>query len=257
MGQFVFLTRSQTEEIEPSQNLGPNQLLHIGVFLIANDTARRSRYRRLYQPLIESLNGVKMSFIIGKPSRVWSGIIKEENRIYSDIITLPIEENMNLGKTYSYFSYMHEHHSFDYVMKLDSDAILNLPRLLEVLPITPEETYMGRHAVKTNFMLGYGYILSKDLVQFIAKSSHAKKNQKGPEDQMLGKWLAKKKKINQWKNYINLKDKVVNHHTFKYLGSQLHANQIIMHKLKTDEQWMEAAQFFRDTWDVSTNKTGD
>lgn len=128
-----------------------------------------------------------MSFIIGKPSRVWSGIINEENRMYSDVITLPIEENMNLGKTYSYFSYMHQHHSFDYVMKLDSDAILNLPRLLEVLPIEPEETYMGRHAVKTNFMLGYGYILSRDLVDAVAKSSHAKKNQKGPEDQMVGK----------------------------------------------------------------------
>jgi hypothetical protein len=74
--------------------------------------------------------------------------LKWEAERFGDIHTVDMEENMNDGKSYEYFADLARMYQsddanerpWDYAMKVDDDAFLNIPVLLEHLrPMIPRE----------------------------------------------------------------------------------------------------------------------
>jgi len=128
---------------------------------------------------------------------------------YGDIIVMDCAENMDNGKTYTFFSTVAREFNgstasrrrrprYDYVMKADDDTYLRLPALVASLRgAAREDAYYGLQMPCDTenfypfppFMSGMGYALSWDLVQWVASSDLARREQDGPEDMWTGRWL--------------------------------------------------------------------
>jgi len=75
-------------------------------------------------------------------------------------------------------------------MKTDDDVFLHIPNLVNKLTtLSKKGLYLGRQVSGFPFMAGMGYVLSWDLVEWIAASDYPKVNQIGQEDAILAKWL--------------------------------------------------------------------
>jgi hypothetical protein len=84
---------------------------------------------------------------------------------------------------------------YDYVMKTDDDTYLRLNNLADTLNRLPRESlYFGLMSPcfgtkAEHYMSGMGYVVSWDLVEWIAKSDVARTHDTGPEDLITGKWF--------------------------------------------------------------------
>jgi Galactosyltransferase len=121
---------------------------------------------------------------------------------FNDIIIMNCTENMNNGKTYQFLSGVPELFSdrpYDYVMKADDDAYIRLDSLVESLKDKSRvDMYYGlvMPCDKENFfpfppfMSGMGYVLSWDLIEWMAQSDFRRDDTEGgPEDMWTGKLL--------------------------------------------------------------------
>jgi Galactosyltransferase len=121
---------------------------------------------------------------------------------YDDIIILNCKENMNEGKTYSFLSSVPELYGeqqpYDFVMKADDDSYIILDKLVESLRDKPrEDMYYGlKIPCDTEnffpfppFMEGMGYVLSWDLIQWIATADLPRSDNIGLEDMWTGRWF--------------------------------------------------------------------
>jgi hypothetical protein len=79
-------------------------------------------------------------------------ISQSGNTLEDDVTYLNMKENMNQGKTPSWFQYaatvMDDYPSlslFDYIGKLDTDTLLYIPKFLEMVEQTLEQPYHPRH----------------------------------------------------------------------------------------------------------------
>jgi hypothetical protein len=115
-----------------------------------------------------------------------------EARAYGDVLVLDCAENAEDGKTYTYFASLPAMLGsggggppYDYVMKVDDDTFLRLDALVDTLRSAPrEDMYWGVGLPFQNrefppFMLGMGYLLSWDLVEWIATSDMVRREAKG------------------------------------------------------------------------------
>ncbi|KAJ3702343.1 hypothetical protein LUZ61_006048 [Rhynchospora tenuis] len=187
-----------------------------------------------------------------------------EITLYGDIVLLDCVENMNDGKTYTYFSSLpslvsngHDR-PYDYVVKADDDAYFQLENLASFLKDKPrEDLYYGMEmscdllngmcGAHNTFMAGFGYVLSWDLVEWIAESDIARNNKTGFEDVMLAKWLNTEGKGKNRYDGVpamydykgNLPEKR-NRHDFI-------PETVAIHKLKADAQWAKTLEYFNVT----------
>ena len=116
-----------------------------------------------------------------------------EARAYGDVLILDCAESAEQGKTYTYFASLPAmlgsasggSRPYDYVMKVDDDTFLRLDALVETLRAAPrEDMYCGAGLPFQDrqfppFMLGMGYLLSWDLVEWIASSDMVRKEAMG------------------------------------------------------------------------------
>lgn len=117
-----------------------------------------------------------------------------EARAYGDVLVLDCAESADQGKTYTYFASLPVmlvgsnsggSRPYDYVMKVDDDTFLRLDALVETLRAAPrEDVYWGVGLPFHNrefppFMLGMGYLLSWDLVEWIATSDMVRREAMG------------------------------------------------------------------------------
>ncbi|OEL18973.1 hypothetical protein BAE44_0020008 [Dichanthelium oligosanthes] len=181
-----------------------------------------------------------------------------EARAYGDVLVFDCAENAEQGKTYTYFASLPAMlgsgsgggagRPYDYVMKVDDDTFLQLDALVETLRASPrEDMYCGVGLPFHNrqfppFMLGMGYLLSWDLVEWISTSDMVRREAKGVEDLTTGKWL---NMGNKAKNRVNIFPRMYDYKSAK--AEDFLENTIGVHQLKQDLRWAHTLEHFNFT----------
>ncbi|PIA63993.1 hypothetical protein AQUCO_00201354v1 [Aquilegia coerulea] len=173
---------------------------------------------------------------------------------FKDIIILNCTENMNAGKTYTYFSSLPRilHRQYDYVMKADDDVFLRLaPLALSLMPLPRNDLYYGfvipcaSQNPFVDYMSGMGFVLSWDLVVWIGDSCIPANDTNGPEDKLVGKWL---KMGNKAKNRFSNKPAMYDYPgTNGRCSHKLIPETVAVHRLKRWDQWLNVLIFFNMT----------
>ncbi|KAJ1263972.1 hypothetical protein BS78_09G227500 [Paspalum vaginatum] len=183
---------------------------------------------------------------------------------YGDILVLDCAENMDNGKTYTFFSTVARAFNatagsrprYDYVMKADDDTYLRLPALAASLSgASRSDAYYGLQMPCDTenfypfppFMSGMGYALSWDLVQWVASSELARREQDGPEDMWTGRWFNFAGKA---KNRYDMAPRMYNYKGASPDSCFRHGfvpDTIAVHMLKDDKRWAETLSYFNAT----------
>lgn len=248
--------------LEPRPDQDPPFSILLGVLTRADLYERRHFLRMVYGIQSTPLARIDVKF-------VFCSLYKDDQRIlvpleimrYNDIIILDCEENMNNGKSYTYFSSLPTMGlRYDYVMKVDDDIYFRYDKLAQSLkPLPREDTYYGfvipcgSQDPFRDYMAGMGYALSWDLVEWIQSSPIAKNKRDGVEDMLIGIWL---NEGNKGKNRFNAKPAIYN-----FPGSDIPAcahdlvpDTIAVHKLKDRERWFQVLKYFNVTSAVKESK---
>ncbi|KAG0578620.1 hypothetical protein KC19_4G037300 [Ceratodon purpureus] len=223
----------------------------LGVLTMASKVERRNIIRLAYGVQHTEYADVTLRFVIGKPK-------SDEERLavglellqYGDIIILDCEENMNHGKSFTFFdtvATMGIH--YDYVMKLDDDSYVRTENLAKSLsPLSRTDLYYGYVLPCENqdpyswYMAGMGYVISWDLVEWVHESPIARNNTDGTEDQLMGEWL---KAGGKAKNRVSKKPLFYDHPDFGgKCAHELIPETILVHQVKNDKRWFEILSFF-------------
>jgi Galactosyltransferase len=125
-----------------------------------------------------------ISYVVDRPS---SSLDTSEHR---DILYLNVRENMNEGKTMTWFRYASsilpvEELGIDLIAKIDQDTVI-FPRLLlqdlnQQIPVRPARRLYGGHRLEgkssgTRYMQGGAYFLSTDIAKQITSSACPRSN---------------------------------------------------------------------------------
>ena len=172
-----------------------SKFLFVGVLTMISKFHRRSMIRDCY--LRNVPKGVHVKFIFGKPKNEYEqNLLDMESSLYDDVVVLDNEENLDDGKTWHFLKWADSLVGYDFLLKTDDDVFLHLEnfktklsKMKKSLKDDISGVYFGRNPSGTSFMAGAGYILSYDLVHFIANDDFAKNNIVGQEDGILSSWL--------------------------------------------------------------------
>ncbi|XP_008223729.1 PREDICTED: hydroxyproline O-galactosyltransferase GALT3-like [Prunus mume] len=186
---------------------------------------------------------------------------------YDDIIILDCEENMNKGKTCTYFSSLPEmfnntngvYPPYHYVMKADDDAYFRLQNLVDSLkPLPREDLYYGYVIPCSSmepfghYMSGMGYLISWDIVEWIRESDIPRNHLEGPEDKTFGDWI---KNGHRAKNRFNAKWSMYNFPEPPTKRThELWPHTIAVHLLKNQEKWIRTLKYFNVTDNLKPSK---
>lgn len=252
------------DPLEKKSLPSPNFRLLIGILTLPDQYRRRDLLRLVYG--VQSPVGAQVDVMF-----VFCNLTKEDQKVlvaleimrYSDIIILNCAENMNGGKTYTYFSSLPEilGYKYDYVMKADDDIYFRLDRLVESLgPLPRVDMYYGFvipcRAVDPNghYMAGMGYILSWDLVDWIRTADIARNRSVGTEDRLVGEWL---KQGGRGKNRYNVKPAMYNYpgdDPADVCSHDFVPETIAVHHLKDQVRWIKTLQYFNVTDQLKPSK---
>lgn len=177
----------------------PEISILVGVHTMAKKHSRRHLVRMAYAvQQTAALRGaarvdVRFALCARPMPQEHRAFVALEARAYGDVMLIDCDESPDKGKTYDYFAGLPamlssggggggggEGRPYDYVMKVDDDTYLRLDELAETLRRAPrEDMYYGAglpflDKESPPFMLGMGYVLSWDLVEWIAGSDMAK-----------------------------------------------------------------------------------
>ncbi|PSS04280.1 Hydroxyproline O-galactosyltransferase [Actinidia chinensis var. chinensis] len=186
---------------------------------------------------------------------------------YDDIIILNCKENMNKGKTYTYFSSLPEMLSssdgpyppYHYVLKVDDDTYFRLETLIESLrPLPREDLYYG-YVIPcpsmdpfVHYMSGMGFLVSWDIVEWIRNSDIPKNHMEGPEDKVFGDWL---REGHRAKNRFNAKWSMYNYPEPRTgCTHELWPDTVAVHLLKNQEKWIHTLKYFNATQNLKPSK---
>ncbi|CAL1415102.1 unnamed protein product [Linum trigynum] len=263
----------------------------IGILTLPDQYPRRHLLRMVYgtQP---TPKGAKIDVKF-----VFCNLTKEDQTIlvaleimrFDDIIILNCKENMNNGKTFTYFSSLPDIFSHDdtqkmlesddgngtttssesspsppsppyhYVMKGDDDSYFRLGSLVSSLrPLPRNDLYYG-YVIPcpsmdpfVEYMSGMGYLVSWDIVEWIKESEIPRSHLDGPEDKVFGAWL---KEGRRGRNRHNAKWSMYN---FPVPPSgcthEFWPDTIAVHLLKNQPKWIETLKYFNATKDLKPSK---
>lgn len=246
----------------------------IGIQTLPSKHARRNLLRTVYALQVQehpSLAGsVDVRFVFcNVTSRDDAVLVALEIIRYDDVIVMDCAENMDNGKTYTFFSTVarafEKKPRYDYVMKADDDTYLRLPALVSALRgASRTDAYLGLQMPCDTenfypfppFMSGMGYALSWDLVAWVATSELSRRDHVGPEDMWTGRWLNFAGKA---KNRYDLAPRMYN-----YKGSSPDTcfrhgfvpDTVAVHMLKDDARWAETLNYFNATAGLTSSSGG-
>ncbi|KAL5973990.1 hypothetical protein ACLOJK_030650 [Asimina triloba] len=247
----------------------PTFRLLIGILTRADLYERRNLLRLVYG-LQSSRNAqVDVKFVFcGLSKEDQMILVALEMMLHDDIVILNCTENMNSGKTYTYLSSLPgildgpgPGPAYDYVMKADDDIYFRLDPLVESLtPLPREDMYYGfvipcrEMNPFGHYMSGMGYVLSWDLVEWIATAEIAKNKTVGPEDMMVGEWL---REGGRGKNRYNTKPAMYDYPlnvTRDACSHEFVPDTIAVHRLKHQWEWVRTLQYFNVTDQLRPSK---
>ncbi|KAG5225801.1 hydroxyproline O-galactosyltransferase GALT [Salix suchowensis] len=233
----------------------------IGILTLPDQYQRRHFLRLIYGTQSPAGAQVDVKF-------VFCNLTKEDQKVlvaleimrYDDIIILDCKENMNKGKTYTYFSSLPEmlndtdrpYPPYHYVMKTDDDTYFRLDNLVESLkPLPREDLYYG-YVIPcrsmdpfVHYMSGMGYMISWDIVEWIRESPIPKNHLEGPEDKVFGDWI---REGHRAKNRYNAKWSMYNFpEPPTQCTHELWPDTIAVHLLKNQEKWIQTLTYFNVT----------
>jgi hypothetical protein len=188
-------------DVDGSQRPAELMSVLVGVHTMPGKHSRRHLIRMAYAlqqqtPALRAAARVDVRFVLcARPMppehRVFVAL---EARAYGDVLVLDCAENAEEGKTYTYFASLPTMlgsgsggggRPYDYVVKVDDDTFLQLDALVDTLRSAPrEDMYCGvglpfHDRQFPPFMLGMGYLLSWDLVEWIATSDMVRREAMG------------------------------------------------------------------------------
>uniref|UniRef100_A0A0D9VLX2 Hexosyltransferase n=1 Tax=Leersia perrieri TaxID=77586 RepID=A0A0D9VLX2_9ORYZ len=192
-----------------------------------------------------------------------AALVSLEIAAYGDVIVLNCTENMDNGKTHTYFSSLPSlfpgEPYYDYVGKTDDDTYYRLASLADTLRDKPRrDAYYGFltpcHAADTEktpqYMSGMGYVVSWDVAAWVAATPELRNDLNGPEDLVFGRWL-------RWggrgRNVYGSEPRMYDYldgemkekpNCFRHL---LQVDTVAVHKLKDNLKWARTLRFFNAT----------
>ncbi|XP_023747067.1 uncharacterized protein LOC111895193 [Lactuca sativa] len=269
----------QLEDTLPTNVSSEEIRVLLGILTLPDNYHRRHFLRLIYatQPVVAGAK-VDVKF-------VFCNLTKEDQKVlialeimqYNDIIILNCKENMNNGKSYTYFSSLPDmlnedpgssgslgssggtYPPYHYVMKGDDDAYFRLGQLVESLRVLPREDLYYGYTIPCNqmnpyghYMSGMGYLISWDIVEWLRVSDIPKMHLEGPEDKVFGDWMEKGKK---GKNRHNAKWSMYNYpEPPTQCTHELWPDTVAVHLLKTQEKWIRTLKYFNATQDLKPSK---
>ncbi|XP_057808313.1 probable beta-1,3-galactosyltransferase 12 [Salvia miltiorrhiza] len=259
---FIFCSiKYTTTKIQASPRPPPLSLL-IGILTLPDKYERRHFLRLIYGTQQNSPATIDVKFVLCNLTKAEQrAFIALEIMRFDDIIILNCSENMNSGKTYTYFSSLPRilPAKYDYVMKADDDVYLRLEPLalsLEALPRS--DLYYGfvipcpSMNPLVHYMSGMAFVLSWDLVEWISTSVIAANHTFGPEDKMVGEWLNRGDKA---KNRVSNKPAMYDYPgTNGRCSHELIPDTVAVHRVKRWDQWLNVLTFFNVTNEVKPSK---
>jgi hypothetical protein len=253
----VAAEESAAEEQPPKPELS----LLVGILTMPKLRERRDIVRLAYalQPPVPAYARVDVRFVFcNVTDPVEAALVALEIMAHGDILVLDCAENMNDGKTYAYFSSVPRLFGdapYDFVMKTDDDAYLRVPALVEELRSKPrDDVYLGFGYNMSGdpmlFMHGMGYVMSWDLVSWVATAEEIleRNDTVGPEDLMLGKWV---NLAGKGKNRYDLKPRM---YDLNWDMDNLRPDSILVHTLKNNLRWATTLEYFNVTKGIETSK---
>ncbi|XP_047063253.1 beta-1,3-galactosyltransferase 6-like [Lolium rigidum] len=244
----------------------PELSILVGVHTMAKKHSRRHLIRMAYAlqqtPALRGAARVDVRFALcARPmTPEQRAFVALESQAYGDVLLFNCTESAEGGKTYDYFAGLPammlggggdgdvDVRPYDYVMKVDDDTYLRLDALVETLRRAPrEDMYYGVGLPFMNrksppFMLGMGYVLSWDLVQWIATSDMVRSEAKGVEDVTTGNWL---NMGNKAKNRVNIFPRMYDYKSAQ--AKDFLVDTIGVHQLKEDIRWAHTLEHFNAT----------
>ncbi|XAR72426.1 Galactosylxylosylprotein 3-beta-galactosyltransferase [Bertholletia excelsa] len=240
----------------------------LGILTLPDQYQRRHFLRLIYGTQTPLGAKVDVKF-------VFCNLTKEDQKVlvaleimrYDDIIILNCKENMNKGKTYTYFSSLPEmlngedrpYPPYHYVAKADDDTYFRLQSLVDSLRALPREDLYYGYVIPcpsmdpfVHYMSGMGFLVSWDIVEWIRESEIPKKRLQGPEDKVFGDWM---REGHRGKNRFNAKWSMYNYpepHTG--CTHELWPDTIAVHLLKNQEKWIHTLQYFNHTKNLKPSK---
>ncbi|XP_073002284.1 beta-1,3-galactosyltransferase pvg3-like [Typha latifolia] len=242
----------------PSRNLS----ILIGILTRADLYDRRQFLRLIYGAQSSPSDEIHVKFVFCR-------LTKEKQRLlvaleilrFDDIIILNCTENMNNGKTYTFFSSLPVilPRRYDYVMKADDDVFIRLEPLASSLkPLARSDLYYGSvipcksYDPFIEYMSGMGFVLSWDLVEWIATSEITANDKVGPEDKLVGKWLTLGRKA---RNRVTEKPGMYDYPgTNGQCSHELIPETVAVHRLKRWDMWLHVLRFFNVTKKLKPSK---
>ncbi|XP_078168508.1 uncharacterized protein LOC144563007 [Carex rostrata] len=248
----------------------PDFRLLIGIITLPDRYERRHLLRTIYslQTYNPATAHVDIRFVFcNLKTREQNVFIALEIMKFNDIIIMNCTENMDDGKTYKFLSGvpdLYRDQPYNYVMKADDDAYIRLDSLVESLKDKSRvDMYYGlvMPCDKENFfpfppfMSGMGYVLSWDLIEWMAQSDfRSDDTEGGPEDMWTGKLLNENEKgKNRYDNAPRMYD---------YKGPspstcfrhEYVPDTIMVHQLKENSRWVETLDYFNVTSALKPSK---
>ncbi|CAN8301535.1 unnamed protein product [Cochlearia groenlandica] len=241
----------------------------VGILTLPDQYPRRHFLRMIYGTQTVP-DGVKIDVKF-----VFCNLTKDDQKVlvaleimrFDDIIILNCNENMNKGKTYTYFSSLPEifnetgsqNPPYHYIMKTDDDTYLRLENLAASLkPLPREDLYYG-YVIPcpsmdpfVHYMSGMGYLVSWDIAVWLKDSDIPKKHLEGPEDKVFGDWIREGRK---GKNRFNAKWSMYNYpEPPTRCTHELWPDTIAVHLLKNQEKWIRTLNYFNVTSNLKPSK---
>ena len=214
LGFNIFLPEMASSHSSAKMHVqGQKKILHVLVLTKPSHSLQRYIIRRTWA--LHLPQDTFIHFVIGTQNLTTSLQItlKYEHNEYKDLLLLHNHTDTYHAltkKMLETFKMLYKSFTFDYILKVDEDSFVNLYAVKELVKSLPTESlYMGffnnrgriyktgKHADTGYFLcdtylpyaLGGGYMLSRDLVHYIAINSDRLRHFAN-EDASVGTWLA-------------------------------------------------------------------